>query len=677
MAIVSRLGVVLGLDSAQFNSGLGLAETKLGAFAKSTVGSRIGVAALGTALVGAAIQAISYADSINDTAKANEVAVGTVLKLSEALSISGGNSENTGKLLSSLTNKIDEAANGSDKGREAFAKLGISVGDLRRLDETQLFEKALKGLNEIQDPITRNALAMDVFGKAAKNVDMKGVADSYFNNAGKFDDAEKAFKDIGDAIDKMDIFTKRASTSLATNLAPALSNSVTFLNAAIFGWDNLTEAVKRYNIAKNGGVMWTPKNAPRMDDKPQMGLLNLPAEFQAGGRGQDISDKDQAKIDKANEKKIADAKKLADEIKKQKDALQDQIQSYDAQSYAAGRTLTEVEKVTLELEQGKKYKYTTAEQQADLLMAARRLDYNNAYADAAKRAAEYELQKYEMAKQANDLVYNSEVATERLNLERQLAGQSDTQVQLALEYFDLQKKIIAMQKDGNAEQDIANFANAEMNRIKAQELNERAQKTFQAGWDKAYNNFVERAQDSAALGAEAFSSMANSMTSAIDKFVQTGKFSFSDFTGSIIRDLISIQLKAQATGIFSSLFGGMFGGGDGMGFGLTSSSTNIANGGGLMGLLGFADGGSPPVNQPSIVGERGAELFVPRTAGTIIPNNSLSAMMGGQPQTVYNGTVIQNMNAIDTQSGVQFISKNKNAIFAANQSAQRSLPQSR
>lgn len=669
MAIVSRLGVVLGLDSAQFNSGLGLAETKLGTFAKSTVGSRIGVAALGTALVGAAIQAISYADSINDTAKANEVAVGTVLKLSEALSISGGNSENTGKLLSSLTNKIDEAANGSDKGREAFAKLNISVGDLRRLDETKLFEKTLKGLNEIQDPITRNALAMDVFGKAAKNVDMKSVADSYFNNAGKFDDAEKAFKDIGDAIDKMDIFTKRASASLATNLAPALSNSVTFLNAAIFGWDNLTEAVKRYNIAKNGGVMWTPKNAPRMDEKPKMGLLNLPAEYQAGGRGQDISEKDQAKIDKAKQKAISDAEKLNNEIKKQKDALQDQIQSYDAQSYAAGRTLTEVEKVTLELEQGKKYKYTTAEQQADLLMAARRLDYNNAYADAAKRAAEYELQKYEMAKQANDLIYNSEVATERLDLERQMAGESDTQVQLALEYFDLQKKIIAMQKDGNAEQDIANFANAEMNRIKAQELNERAQKTFQAGWDKAYNNFVERAQDSASIGANVFNNMMDGMGSALDKFVDTGKLSFSNLIESMIKDLLKLMLKSQVTGFFN-MFGGMLGGGDGMAFGLTSSSTDIANGGGFLGLLGFADGGSPPVNQPSIVGERGAEMFIPRTAGTIIPNNKLSDIGG---TTNITNNYIQ---AIDTKSFEDRLYSSNKAIWAANKYADKSLTQS-
>jgi hypothetical protein len=91
----------------------------------------------------------------------------------------------------------------------------------------------------------------------------------------------------------------------------------------------------------------------------------------------------------------------------------------------------------------------------------------------------------------------------------------------------------------------------------------------------------------------------------------------------------------------------------------------------------FADGGSPPVGRASIVGERGPELFIPRTAGTIIPNNQLSSAMGGQPQTVYNGPVIQNMNAIDTQSGIQFLTKNKDTIWAANQSAQRALPMSR
>ena len=45
--------------------------------------------------------------------------------------------------------------------------------------------------------------------------------------------------------------------------------------------------------------------------------------------------------------------------------------------------------------------------------------------------------------------------------------------------------------------------------------------------------------------------------------------------------------------------------------------------GGLFKLLGFADGGRPPVGRASVVGERGPELFVPDRAGTIIPNHGM------------------------------------------------------
>jgi len=175
------------------------------------------------------------------------------------------------------------------------------------------------------------------------------------------------------------------------------------------------------------------------------------------------------------------------------------------------------------------------------------------------------------------------------------------------------------------------------------------------------------------MGAEAFNTMTSGMESALDNFVRTGKLSFSDLINSMISDLLRMMMKAQVSNIFGSIFGG----GEGMGSFLTSSSTNFGNGGGLLGFLGFADGGEPPVGVPSIVGERGAELFVPKTAGTIVPNHSLSQALGSQPQTVYNGTVVQNMSAIDTQSAVQFLSKNKQAVWSANQSAQRSLPMSR
>lgn len=47
---------------------------------------------------------------------------------------------------------------------------------------------------------------------------------------------------------------------------------------------------------------------------------------------------------------------------------------------------------------------------------------------------------------------------------------------------------------------------------------------------------------------------------------------------------------------------------------------------GPAGFDNFANGGNPPVGRPSIVGERGPELFVPNTAGTIIPNHALGGM---------------------------------------------------
>lgn len=44
----------------------------------------------------------------------------------------------------------------------------------------------------------------------------------------------------------------------------------------------------------------------------------------------------------------------------------------------------------------------------------------------------------------------------------------------------------------------------------------------------------------------------------------------------------------------------------------------------------FADGGRPPVGKPSIVGERGAELFVPDTAGRIISNEDLNGALNSR-----------------------------------------------
>jgi phage-related minor tail protein len=193
--------------------------------------------------------------------------------------------------------------------------------------------------------------------------------------------------------------------------------------------------------------------------------------------------------------------------------------------------------------------------------------------------------------------------------------------------------------------------------------------SFGEGFGMAMQDAFRNMSTELERGQMAFESVMGNMNAALDNFVRNGKLSFKDLARSIIQDLIAIELKAQAMSIFKSM-GGMSG--------IFGSLFGQGNSGGYdTSMMQFADGGEPPVGQPSIVGERGPELFVPKTAGTIIPNNMLGSMGSNQPSITYNGPYIANMSAIDTQSATQFLAKNKSAVWAANQTAQRSLPQSR
>ena len=71
-------------------------------------------------------------------------------------------------------------------------------------------------------------------------------------------------------------------------------------------------------------------------------------------------------------------------------------------------------------------------------------------------------------------------------------------------------------------------------------------------------------------------------------------------------------------------------------------------------IKGFEKGGRPPKNKPSIVGEKGAELFVPDTAGTIVPNNQL---VGGKPVTVNF-----NINTVDARGFNELLVNSRGVI---------------
>jgi lambda family phage tail tape measure protein len=304
--------------------------------------------------------------------------------------------------------------------------------------------------------------------------------------------------------------------------------------------------------------------------------------------------------------------------------------------------------------------------------------------EAKNKEAEAEAKRLAEAAKKQQEFYERELLIskakgERLQKEHQLAFLTENERKLQLELFDIEQKrqqlTLGDQFGRKMNQEQANrWAEAEKARAREAYQVGEAQRSFEFGWQKAFATYADNASNAAKLGEQAFVSVTQNLETALDNFVQTGKLSFSDLARSIISDLIKIQLRAQATAIFKGsglgdLLGGFFGGGGASGGGLFSTAPSAG------GLKFLADGG--PISGPAIVGERGPELFIPKTAGTIIPNNQLGSAMGGNPQVVYNGPYIASMSAIDTQSATQFLSRNKQAVFAANQSATRSLPQSR
>lgn len=143
-----------------------------------------------------------------------------------------------------------------------------------------------------------------------------------------------------------------------------------------------------------------------------------------------------------------------------------------------------------------------------------------------------------------------------------------------------------------------------------------------------------------AVGADAsVAALATSATSA-----DAGLVSLTAALGTASSAALAFAAAASAGGTGSGL-GSFFGSGD---------SGGLAGIFGPGAIFGFAGGGSPPVGRWSVVGENGPELFMPKTAGTVIPIDKYRNASGG------NQTIIVNV-----PSGTSRASANQIAVATA------------
>ena len=653
MANIARLGVVLGLNTGEFTQGI--ERAKKGTESLKSQLTTLGTAALAasTALGYMVKQSINNMDALAKQAQMAGVTVESLSKLAYAAKLADVSQEELVGSMARLAKGMNEASQGTGEALKAFNALQIDPASLKGTDDalTKISEK----LAGYADGAEKTALAIAIFGRSgAKLLPLLN------SGAAGFEDAAKEAENFGIVV-----------STKAAREAEQFNDNLTRLNSVSEGW-TITLAEKL--LPTLNGIVEKILDLNTIIGKPEVQAFFTGSIFETANIEKAQANVDlltgyvkalQAQLDEgggnwfdryfksqslaANLQKLDEATKLLDKLKKDvKPEEAEQAKKPPAPRMVGGKTDADRE----------------AEKIEKMIESARKLS------DEFNRSQEFNLkmQKSQDAmlgltrdQQAVQGAYNDVLKSTNQQLEKIVKLRMDAVNAGAnaevLRQFDAESQAIQELGDGWAL----------LAQIQAEE-SIAAQRTFSYGWNTAFAQYAEDAENYATMASDMFSSFTNAMSSAIDNFVDHGKFAFGDFAASVIKDLLKIEMKMQASQLLKAGIGaisnaiGFYSGG---GFGTGNSFGNMDIGGFL------AEGGAASAGEAYVVGERGAELFVPDRSGTVIPNNELGSI-GGVTNITNNY-----IDAIDTKSFEDRIYGSSRAVWSANQFASKSISNNR
>lgn len=692
---LSKDAAAFGPNGGIFSNTLGGITSKLGGTATAVIGVAGAIAALG-------LKAVQIADQLQDVSDATGIAAGALSNLQASIIEAGGKGEDFATIATKLNQTLGDAATGNEAAQKSFQKLGVFVRDANGnvRDTGDVLRDVLGKLKSIDDPATRAAMAVEFLGKKGKEIDwtkVNAINDPFKDEyvaalsrfQGKLDSINNSIKD-GLITSFGELFLLMEEGFSATRLDGYLAK----FQAMISG---MTAAEILEQQRKNRVALGLEKDLPPGQRPLPPGVRPSNAGGGRGRQGGPTAEElkkfgDYGAMPEATIKAIADSEKRIAQSRIESNKLIALQGANDIQAIeinARAEILKAIEEINS--------KERISQEQKDLEIAAKTKEINlksvNDIAKVrlqqnAKIYSELEAQRQKAAeelaaedKRINDIIESSRQVT--IEQDTQIAGQqrknkflldnltaTDREKANAQAVFNLEEERLTLLRQ------IANIKDlpyadrlqqeADVNRRiderinltrEQQQIETRAAESFSVGWSKSYNQYLENTRNAADTAASLFQSLTKGFEDAWVKFVQTGKLSFKDLVNTMIAEMA----RAQARNLFATLFGPV-----GSNNNLSGPITSA-----LLGLPGYASGGMIPANQLSVVGEKGPELFIPKTSGTILPNNMLSS---GSSAAIGGGNVTYNINAVDALSFKSMIARDPSFIHAVAMQGAKGTP---
>ena len=684
------------------------------------------IAAAALALIGGT--ALKAADEMNDLGDAFGLNAGFVKGLAQSLEEAGGKFDGVGKVLMNFYKSLDEVANLNVDTQEAFKELGITLKDLEGKTNIQIFEQVIEKLAGMEQGAARTALGIKIFGKEFASIDPTKLQEilqtkdfarlesEMMMAAAATAAMEKNFRMLQDAFLRfIEPFLGGAQDMVLT--AEEADKAIKILAATFalaFGATAVANVIKMAGAIKQvaAAAALLGKNpvlrALALGTLAVGGVMGADALLN-GGSDTDTADKSEDEVTKAK----LQQKNIGEIIKAQQSVVAEQQQrTFDLQNKTTDAALEyqkaingtanlskqEADRAKVRYEVERQLKTDLANIDAKITEEQNKKGYVNQSLIAAyqkqkelikEQSSETEKQKLaalaiaeterarvvELQKQLGIMQQQSEktVAMQDAELSRQVITGQITEKQKAqqLELIRIQEsgalkelqlaQQIAAEKDDIRKRELQNQLDSVKQATDFAIQEEKRKQQEKAALEESYSAGVVKGLEQIAdqfkpinMAQKAVADTWGNISNAVDSFVETGKFKFSDFARSIVADLAKMIAKAL---IFRAISGFM-------------GSIGIP-------LPGFAEGGSPEVGKPSIVGEKGPELFIPKQAGTVIPNDKIGVMSSAPQQqqaVVNNYTYNNNINAVDAKSVATLFYENRKALFGASNQARKELP---